>query len=227
VTSPMPWDGASGDLADQARPLAAGIRPDLGRLADIRIPDSAAAAEAERLALAESSPMLYAHALRSHFYAALLAARDGMRYDEELLYVGCVLHDIGLTPRFADPLRPFEHVSADTCAELAERHGWTLPRRYRLHRAVVLHMAPTTLPPAEEAEVHLLEAGVACDVTGARSQEVSGRAIEELLARYPRAGFKHEFTQLLRSEAAHKPLTHAALLLQGLEERIADAPFAE
>jgi hypothetical protein len=170
--------------------------------------------------------MLYGHALRSYFYAALLAARDGMRYDQELLYVGCVLHDIGLTPRFADPIRPFEHVSADVCAELAEGHGWALPRRYRLHRAVVLHMAPT-LPPAEEAEVLLLEAGVACDVTGARGQEVSGRAIQELLARYPRAGFKHEFTQLLRSEAARKPLTHAALLLQGLEERIADAPFAE
>ncbi len=71
-----------------------------------------------------------------------------------------------------------------------------------------------------------LEAGVACDVTGARSQEVNARAIDELLARYPRAGFKREFTQLLRSEAARKPLTHAALLLQGLEERIAEAPFA-
>jgi hypothetical protein len=225
VTSPTPPEGASGDLADQARPLAAGIRHDLGRLADIRVPDSAAAAEAERLARAESSLMLYGHALRSYFYAALLAARDGMRYDEELLYVGCVLHDIGLTPRFADPIRPFEHVSADTCAELVECHGWALPRRYRLHRAVVLHMAPT-LPPAEEAEVLLLEAGVACDVTGARSQEVNAPAIDELLARYPRAGFKREFTQLLRSEAARKPLTHAALLLQGLEERIAEAPFA-
>jgi hypothetical protein len=225
VTSPMPWDGASGDLADQARPLAAGIWPDLGGLAEVRVPDSAAAAEAERLARAESSPMLYGHALRSYFYAALLAARDGMRYDAELLYVGCVLHDIGLTPRFADPIRPFEQISADTCAELAEGHGWALGRRYRLHRAVVLHMAPT-LPPAEDTEVLLLEAGVACDVTGARSQEVSARAIDELLARYPRAGFKREFTQLLRSEAARKPLTHAALLLQGLEERIAEAPFA-
>jgi hypothetical protein len=224
MTFTPPPDGASSDVADQAGRLAGRTRPDLGRLADVRVPDSAAAAEAERLARAESSPMLYGHALRSYFFAALLAARDGIDYDQELLYVGCVLHDIGLTPRFADPIRPFEHVSADTCAELAERHDWALPRRYRLHRAVVLHMAPT-LPPAEEAEVLLLEAGVACDVTGARSREVNARAIDGLLARYPRAGFKREFTQLLRSEAARKPLTHAALLLQGLEERIADAPY--
>jgi hypothetical protein len=197
------------------------------RLADVRVPDSAAAAEAERLARTESSPMLYRHALRSYFYAALLGARDRLRYDEEALYVGCVLHDIGLTPRFDDPVRPFEHVSADTCAELVERHAWALRRRYRLHRAVILHMAPI-LPPAEENEVLLLEAGVACDVTGARSREIGGRVVDELLERYPRAGFRYEFTQLLRREAARKPHTHAALLLQqGLEERIADAPFME
>ena len=131
MTSPTPPEGASGDLADQARPLAAGTRHDLGRLADIRVPDSAAAAEAERLARAESSPMLYGHALRSYFYAALLAARDGMRYDEELL------------------------------------------------------------------------------------------------AGYLRAGFRYEFAQLLRREAARKPTGHAALLLQqGLQQPITHAPFA-
>jgi hypothetical protein len=69
---------------------------------------------------------------------------------------------------------------------------------------------------------------VACDVTGARSRELSSRATEELLARYPRAGFKRDFPQLLRSEAARKPHTHAALLLRdGLEQRIIAAPFPE
>lgn len=75
------------DAGDDARHRAARTRPD-------RVPDSAAAAEAEGLARAESSPMLYGHALRTYFFAALLAAQDGMRYDEELLYVGCVLHTV-------------------------------------------------------------------------------------------------------------------------------------
>ena len=82
-------------------------------VADVRIPDSAAARDAEALArdaeaLARdaSSTMLYGHAVRSYLYAALLADRDGTRHDEELLHVGCVLHDIALTPRFADPVRP-------------------------------------------------------------------------------------------------------------------------
>jgi hypothetical protein len=66
---------------------------------------------------------------------------------------------------------------------------------------MVLHMAPT-LPPAEDPEVLMLEAGGACDVTGARNREVSGRAIEELLAPSSRADFKREFPGPLRSEAA-------------------------
>lgn len=194
-------------------------------VADVRIPDSAAARDAEALAREESSPMLYGHAVRSYLYAALLAARDGARHDEELLYVGCVLHDIALTPRFADPVRPFEHVSADVSAELVERHRWELRRRYELHRAIVMHMAPS-VSEAEEPEVRLLEAGVACDVGGVRSDDVGRRAIDEVLRRHPRHGFKREFAGLLREEARRKPRCHAAMLMQaGLERRIAEAPF--
>jgi hypothetical protein len=204
-----------------------GHEPDIARLANVRIPDSAAATEAEQLARDASSPMLYGHSMRSYFFAAVLGDADGMRYDAELLYIGCVLHDIGLTPPFEDPARPFERVSADTCAELVERHDWSLRRRYALHRAVVSHMA-LAISAAEEAEVLLLEAGVACDVTGSRHREVGRRAAEEVLARYPRKQFKREFVRLLQTEARRKPRCSAALLLrEGLEQRIAAAPFPE
>lgn len=57
---------------------------------------------------------------------------------------------------------------------------------------------------------------------------VGARAVEELLARYPRAPFKREFSDLLRREAARKPRCQAAFLMQqGLGQRIADAPFPE
>jgi hypothetical protein len=136
-------------------------------VAAIRVPDSRAAIEAEQLCREESPPMLYAHALRSYFFAALLGRRDGLHFDEELLYVGCVLHDIGLTPAYEDPVRSFEFVSAGVAAGLAERHRWELARRYTLHRSVVLHMA-LSIMPTELPEVLLLEAGVACDVSGRR-----------------------------------------------------------
>lgn len=171
--------------------------------------------------------MLYGHAARSYLYAALLGDRDGMRYDAELLYVGCLLHDLGLTPRLDDPVRPFEQVSADACAELVERHGWDLHRRYLVHRAIVLHMAPQ-ISPAEEHEVLLLETGIACDCSGTRSGDVGRRATEEVLRVHPRNGFKQGFAELMRREAERKPHCHAAMLLAaGFEQRLRDAPYPD
>jgi hypothetical protein len=119
--------------------------------------------------------MLYAHALRSYFFACLLGSADGLRFDEELLYVGCVLHDVGLTPAYDEPVRSFEYVGADVAAELAERHGWALDRRHTLHRSIVLHMAPS-ISPTELPEVLLLEAGspVTCRAR-ARPRSRAGR----------------------------------------------------
>ncbi len=196
-------------------------------LAGIRVPDSSAAIEAEAVCRDASSPMLYAHALRSYFFAALLGELNGVAYDEELLYVGCVLHDVGLTERFDHPARSFEMVSADVAAELAERHRWALTRRYTVHRAIVLHMSPT-ISKAELAEVLLLEAGVACDVTGARIQEVSCRAVAEVIRRYSRADFARQFSAMLQDEARRKPGCAAAHLFElGLQRRIDQAPFTE
>jgi hypothetical protein len=196
-------------------------------LAGVRIPDSSAAIEAEAVCRDASSPVLYAHALRSYFFAALLGKLDGVAYDEEMLYVGCVVHDVGLTERFAHPTRSFEMVSADVAGELTERHRWALTRRYTVHRAIVLHMSPR-ISQAELPEVLLLEAGVACDVAGVRIQDVSRRAVTEVLRRYSRADFARQFSATLQDEAQRKPRCAAAHLFElGLQRRIDQAPFAE
>ncbi len=54
--------------------------PDIG---GVRVPDSRAAVEAEQLCRQESSPMLYAHALRSYYFAALLLEHGLRRRIEE------------------------------------------------------------------------------------------------------------------------------------------------
>jgi hypothetical protein len=198
-----------------------------GDVAGVRVPDSKTAAEAEDLCRESSSAVIYAHALRSYFFAALLGQRDGIGFDEELLYVACVLHDIGLTDRFDEPERSFEIVGADVAAALTERHAWELARRYTVHRAIVLHMSPS-ISPAELAEVRLLDAGVTCDVSGRRVEEIEKRALEEVLRRYSRADFKRDFSAALRREAARKPRCSAAVLFDlGLQQRIDEAPFPE
>ena len=196
-------------------------------VAGIRVPDSDVARDAERLSREASPPFLYAHAIRSFFFASLLARRDGQRVDEEALYVGCVLHDIGLTPSHGHHSRPFEYVSADVAVDLSAEFAWPEPRRNELRRAIVLHMA-AEVGASETAEARLLHAGVALDVTGHRLADVDALAQREILRRFPRGPFKREFAALMREEAERKPGCAAATLVKrGLIERIEASPFPD
>jgi HD superfamily phosphodiesterase len=169
--------------------------------------------------------MLYAHAVRSYLFAALLARHDRMSVDEEALYVGCVLHDIGLTPSYEDPVRAFEHVSADVAVDLTGSFGWQPERRSNVRRAIVLHMAEE-VAESESPETRALEAGVALDVTGNRLADVDERAVGEIFRHFPREAFKRDFAGLMQLEAERKPQCAAAALTRlGLLDRIVGAPF--
>jgi hypothetical protein len=148
--------------------------------------------------------MLYAHAVRSYVFAALLARHDRMHVDDEALYVGCVLHDIGLTPDYEQPVAPFEQVSADIAVALAGRFGWPSERRETLADAIVLHMA-AEVGADESPEARALEAGVAVDCTGRRLDDIAAPAVAEVLRQLPRGPFKRDFAALLKQEATRQP----------------------
>jgi HD superfamily phosphodiesterase len=196
-------------------------------VAGIRLPDSEVASVAEQLSREASDRMLYAHAVRSYLFAVLLARLDGLSVDDEALYVGCVLHDIGLTPSYEDPVKAFEHVSADVAVDLTGSFGWRPERSSNLHRAIVLHMAEE-VAESESPEARALEAGVALDVTGNRLAEVDERAYLEIFRHFPRGAFKRDFARLMQREAERKPRCAAAALTnRGLLDRIRNAPFED
>lgn len=200
---------------------------DLREFAGVRIPDSRSTREAEELCREVSGWMLYAHSARSYLFAALLARRGRERVDEEALYVGCLLHDLGLTPAHRDPIQAFERVSADRAAEFVERRAWSGPRRDTVHRAIAMHMA-FEIPDAEAAEVRLLEAGVACDCAGRGREQLSAAEEKAIMGRLPRGRFKTEFPALLSAEAEAKPETAAGRFVEaGLLETIRACPFAD
>lgn len=201
------------------------LHPGRRTIAGVRVPDTAAAGAAEELCREASDWVLYAHAARSYYFAMLLARGERVGVDAEALYVGCILHDLGLTTAYDDPVRPFEHLSAAAAGELVTRFGWPQGRRDNLERSVVLHMA-AEVDDGESAETRMLEAGVACDVTGHRVDELDRRARDDVLGQLPRGPFKREFATLMSREAERKPDCAAAQLARrGLLDRIEQAPF--
>src|SRR5262245_35038 len=59
-----------------------------------------------------SEPYLFNHAMRSWLFAELIGRTKGIDYDREVVAIGTILHDIGLTGSVSGPNR-FEVNTAD------------------------------------------------------------------------------------------------------------------
>ena len=70
-------------------------------IAGIKIPDSKMARDLTQLIRDTESDLLFHHSTRVYLFGALTGERKGLKFDPELLYVGAMFHDIGLTEGFA------------------------------------------------------------------------------------------------------------------------------
>jgi hypothetical protein len=173
-------------------------------------PDSAFARTAWTTARAVSSDVLLGHCLRAWLWADLVAQAEHVRHDPELLYVACLLHDLGLSPTYwCQRAQCFGVEGAEAAHALAVTHGY--PRAEALADAISLHLN-VTVPLRLGAEAYLLHAGTAMDVTGLRASILPTNVRTEVVTRHPRTGFAAEMAALSARQAAVRPRSRIALL---------------
>jgi hypothetical protein len=187
--------------------LAIALRAHAGRRATVEPerlapPDSSLARDAREAAEELLTPVLRNHSHRAYAWAAALAARRGISFDRELLYLAAMFHDTGLPS-------PVAHVdftvrSAAVAREFADRHGVPADSRERVANAIAMHHTPGVDLEAG-AEAFLMSAGAAVDVFGARSGEIPDAVRRSVVEQFPRAGFKREFAAVWRAEAKQVP----------------------
>ena len=195
--------------------------------ADCQAPDSQIARDAFELASRLSSRMLLNHAVRTYHYGAILAARDGLRIDRELLYVASVLHDLGLTPMFQNEPGSFEWVSATQARDFGVERGMDADRADLLFDAVALHSS-IGIADSREPEVAMVHFGAGLDLFGLRLDEVPKLEVSRILEEWPRCEFKKDFPSCVEYQCQLKPRSHiAGAMALGLGKRIRDAPFPE
>jgi hypothetical protein len=175
-------------------------------VAGVRIPDSRLAREASALVADVSPDYLEGHCRRSHVFAALLGQELGIEYDEELLYLCTVLHDLGLTERYATGER-LEVAGARAAADFARSHDLPDERVNALWDAVALH-ASAGIADAKGGEVALTHFGIGVDVVGLRRELLSDDAVEAVVAAFPRHNFKKSFHELVIQHAARNPTAY-------------------
>ena len=89
-------------MANHKQPGASDATTDPARWG---IPDSEICSAEMQFASDASPAFLHNHCVRSHLFGRELASAQGLRsgadYDEELLFLACVLHDLGITAHAA------------------------------------------------------------------------------------------------------------------------------
>ena len=190
----------------------------------IPVPDSAFAKEARKLIGHVAPPYLVNHSVRAYAWAVELARHDDLAFDEEILYVAALLHDIGLVAAY-DRGGCFETDGAIAAEAFSLEHGAPPERARSIYDVIGLHMLAEA-PPGSTNEVVLLNDSTGTDVTGYRYADIRPVAIAPILAAYPRLDFKRDFSAAFVDQATRKPTCRVAEMIRtGKLESIANAPF--
>jgi quercetin dioxygenase-like cupin family protein len=95
-------------------------------LGGITVIDTPFITRAMEYARSHSEPFLFNHAVRSWLFAVRLGQLQSMAHDAEVVAVGCLLHDLGLTNNFTGPER-FEIEGANAARAFAASLQWSVP----------------------------------------------------------------------------------------------------
>ncbi|MFG1689392.1 hypothetical protein ACGFNP_55240 [Nonomuraea sp. NPDC049269] len=202
--------------------------------ADLSFPATRIAQAAHRLMTDAQEPYLRNHSLRSFLFGRAAAAQSGLRpghdYNAEVMFLICVLHDMGLTER-ADTGQRFEIDGADFAARFLEEQGITDRRidtvwdGIALHTSSGFHQSPVFArrrPP----EITVAQNGIGLDLTGGPEELPAGYA-DRVHAVYPRHGGARVLTDAIIAQGLADPRKAPPMTLPGeiLHQRHPEAPY--
>lgn len=170
----------------------------------ISVPDTPVITRAMDYARARSEPYLFNHAVRSWLFAICLAELDGIQHDPEVVAVGTLLHDLGLTDCCTGPRR-FEIEGADVAREFARAEGLDERQAQLIWDSVALNSTPS-IGRYKEPEVALSTAGIGVEF-GFQYDRIPPDDMRSILAEFPRLEMKHRFTQSVCRIVTMRPET--------------------
>jgi HD superfamily phosphohydrolase YqeK len=174
-------------------------------IAGITVPDSKLAREATELVRDTESELLFHHSTRVFLFGALTGERKKLKYDPELLYIGGMFHDMGLTDRYRSSQNRFEVDSANAAAEFLRQHGIGEQDVEMVWDAISLHTTPG-IPPFKKPVVQLVTAGVEMDVLGFAYDEFTEEQRRQVVAAHPRASnFKEQIIDAFNEGMKYRP----------------------
>ncbi len=175
-------------------------------ISDIEIPDTRLVAEATELVREAATPLIYHHSRRVYLFASLRGREQNLRFDPELLYVGALFHDLGLTTAFRRTDQRFEIDGADEARRFLLEHGLDASHAELVWTAIALHTTPET-PLHMAPEIALVTRGVELDVLGIGYDAITDAQRAAVVAAHPRPNFKNEILGAFTDGMKDRPAT--------------------
>ena len=143
-----------------------------------------------------------------------------LAFDEELLYLASILHDLGLTERFIGA-KPFEIEGADAAQTFLRGQGLAASKAALVWDGIAMH--PLAISQYKQPEIKLVASGAAADVVGAGLEGISLADRDLVLRAFPRLGFKSEFVATCADVVRRYPASTKGTFMRDIGERqIAD-----
>ena len=187
---------------------------------DLQIPDSVSCQSILAFIRAVCPQWMLQHCLRTFMWAKLLAKKDDVGFDAEVLFAASLFHDLGLVQRYSSESNSPENSDiacysisgARVGAQQLQEMGWADSRIDTVRSAIVLHLN-LLVAPEEGVEAHLLSAGSAFDSIGARQKEIERRVIAQVIELHPILDMKTQMVSQCAAQADANPKSRIAFLV--------------
>jgi hypothetical protein len=186
-------------------------------VAGVPIVDSALAQSATELAKNVYPPFLFNHVMRTYVFGVLVGRAHGHRFDEEALYLACVLHDLGLTSPYEGDL-PFEIQGAEAARRFLIGRGMPQERADVIWDGIALHVS--AVGSFKRPEISLVGAGAGADVLGPDPAQVPPDKVAAALVAFPRLGFKTGFLKTCAGIVSRHPTGATRSFMRDVGEQL-------
>ena len=130
-------------------------------VAGVTLPDSKVARQATELSQMVCPPYLFNHCVRTFIWGSIAGRAAGQHFDNETLYLACILHDLGLTGRYQGDL-PFEIQGAEAARHFLEDNGLSKQSAEVVWDGIAMHASP--IGGFKRPEIALVGEGAGSDV---------------------------------------------------------------
>ncbi|WP_330252967.1 HD domain-containing protein [Nocardia sp. NBC_00565] len=185
---------------------------DANARSEFSVPTTELAVAADELARSVSPEFIYNHAMRGYLFGREVAAAMGMRagvdYDDELVFLASILHDLGATEH-ANGNQRFEVDGADAAAEFLTSLGLDQDRVKLVWNAIALHTSDGLCHRFGPTEA-VTQMGIGVDIIGRFRDKLSPEFADRVHAAYPRYNLGYALSETIANQVHANPAKMAS-----------------